>query len=48
MASRNGFASPLLVLGILAGVLALGLAVQTKRVESAKAELAAFVAGLML
>ena len=41
---RNGFASPTLVLGILAGVLALGLAVQTKRVESAKAELAAFVA----
>jgi len=30
MASRNGFASPLLVLGILAGVLALMLAVAVK------------------
>jgi len=38
----RGFASPLLVLGIVAGVLALGVAVQTKRVESCKSEAAAF------
>lgn len=41
---RNGFASPLLVLGILAGVLALGVAIQTHRVESCKTEFAAFKA----
>lgn len=41
---RNGFISPLLVVGIVAGVLAIGLGVQTKRLESAKAEHATFVA----
>ena len=42
--SSDGFASPLLIVGIVAGVLALGLAIQTKRVESCKAKAAAFVA----
>jgi len=40
----RGFVSPLLVVGIIAGVLAVGVVVQTKRVESCKAEAAAFVA----
>lgn len=36
--------NPLLILAILSGVLVVGLGIQTKRVESCKAEAAAFVA----
>lgn len=36
----KGFVSPLLIAGIAAGLLAVGIAIQTKRLESAKAELA--------
>ena len=41
---RNGFASPLLIVGIVAGVLAVGVAIQTKRLESCKADFSAFKA----
>lgn len=44
MASRNGFAYPLVILGIGCAILFGLLALQTKRLESAKAEHAAFVA----
>jgi len=38
--------NPLLIMGVLCGVLTIGVGIQTKRVESCKAEYASFVANV--